>query len=79
MLRKIVWSLTALFAVAVFTARWDVHIPCEQCGEGTIHRPLLARAVAGFDTGFLHTTCVQDWCDEHPLRLDENGRIIPAE
>ena len=79
MLRKVVWSFVALFAVFVFTARFELGIPCDQCGKTTVTRPLLARVVAGFDDGFLHYECVEQWCKEHPIRFDENGKIIPAE
>ena len=79
MTRKLVWGAVALFAVFVFTARFEVGIPCEQCGKDTVHRCLLARAVSGFDTGSLHVNCVQAWLDEHPLRFDENGRVILAD
>ena len=78
MIRKVIWPLVALFAIAVFVARHEVEIPCDQCGKPTISRCLLARAVAGFDKGFLHHSCLQDWCDEHPIRFDKDGHIIRA-
>ena len=78
MVRKIAWSLTALFAVFVFTARHEVGVPCDQCDKTTVTRCLLARAVAGFDKGFLHYECVEKWCEEQPIKYDENGHIIPA-
>lgn len=79
MKRKLIWSFVALFAVCVFTARWEVGIPCDQCGKETIKRCLLARAAAGFDNGFLHQECVDQWCEEHPIQFDEEGCIIAAE
>jgi hypothetical protein len=76
MKRKIIWSAVALLAIFTFAARWNVHVPCQQCGKTCIQEPLLARFAAHFDKGFLHLQCVDQYLKDHPIRLDEQGRII---
>jgi len=58
---------------------------CEQCKKPAIWEALLAHAVGDsisvlwFDMEplkFLHSSCADAWMKDHPLELDEDGRII---
>jgi len=75
-LRKKVWLSVGLLTILTAILTWPVDIPCDQCGKRCMTEPVMARMVSGFDTGYLHFECVDQWCQEHPIQFDDEGHII---